>query len=222
MDQVQEVKEALNASSRSTTVDELKARGRQKVKVVRAEQIAAMISEAVQRTVSEAGLLSPDEHEQLVERSRDEFKSILKQREQEVKEARRAAEEMDDLRQQLEAAHQRANELHEALEEAQQAAAQVVQASEPVAGPAVSADTGALSDMLEKLTGSINERLDKFGRKIGISSAVEADEVKFDNLFNEDVTKGLESNMDDVQVKKKSGSGIADNLEKLKKLKGDG
>ena len=57
---------------------------------------------------------------------------------------------------------------------------------------------------------------------MGISSAVEAGDVKLDGLFNTDLAEGLESNMDDVQVKKRTGSGIAGNLEKLKKLKGDG
>jgi len=85
-----------------------------------------------------------------------------------------------------------------------------------------SGDSGALTDALDKLAGTLNERLDKFGRKIGISTAVEADDVKFDSLFNQDVAANLESNMDDVQVKKKTGGGIGSNLERLKKLKGGG
>jgi hypothetical protein len=212
MDQVDQVKQALTASSKSTTVDELKARGQTKVRVVKAEQIAAMIAEAVQRAVGDAGSLSQEEHEQLVERSREEFKAVIKQREEEVLEARRAAAEADGLRLQLEAANQRADELRQLLENQQRA---------PQGGGG-SGDSDALAALLDKLTGTLNERLDKFGRKMGISSAVEAGDVKLDGLFNTDVAEGLESNMDDVQVTRKTGSGIGGNLEKLKKLKGDG
>jgi len=211
MDQVDQVKQALNASSQTTTVDELKARGRTKVKVVKAEQIAAMIAEAVQRAIGGSSSLSKDEHERLVERSREEFKSVIKQREEEILEARRAGAEADGLRLQLEAANQRADELRQLLDNQQQNA-----------GGGGAGDAGALAELLDKLSGTLNERLDKFGRKMGISSAVEGGDVKLDGLFNTDLAEGLESNMDDVAVKKRTGSGIAGNLEKLKKLKGDG
>ena len=72
---------------------------------------------------------------------------------------------------------------------------------------------------LEKLAGSLNDRLEKLGKKMGISAAVEGEEVKFDGLFK-DTGKTLESNMENIQVKKKAGGGIAANLERLKKLKG--
>ena len=51
------------------------------------------------------------------------------------------------------------------------------------------------------------------GKKMGISSATEAESVEYASLFNdhgEDVD--LESNMDNVQVKKNKGGGIAGNL----------
>ncbi len=214
MDQLDQVKQALDANSKTTSIDELKARGRTKVKVVTAENIAAMISEAVQRAVGGSGSFTREQHEELVGRAREEFKAVITQREEEVDEARRAASEADGLRLQLNAANERADELRQLLE-SQMAG----QAGGSAAAPA---DAGALSDMLDKLTGTLNERLDKFGRKIGISSAVDAGDVKLDNLFNQDLAEGLESNIDEVQVKKRTGSGIADNLEKLKKLKGDG
>lgn len=213
MDRVDQVKQALNASSKTTTVDELKARGRTKVKVVKAEQIAAMIAEAVQRAVAGSGHLSKAEHEQLVERGREEFRAVIKQREEEILEARRAAAESDGLRLQLQAANQRADELRQLLENQQRVSA---------GGGGAAPDAGALTEVLDKLSGTLNERLDKFGRKMGISSAVEASDVKLDGLFTQDLAEGLESNMDDVQVQKRTGSSISDNLEKLKKLKGDG
>ena len=92
----------------------------------------------------------------------------------------------------------------------------------PIAGaaPAV-AGSPDLSAAIEKLAGSLNDRLEKLGKKMGISAAVEGEEVKFDGLFK-DTGKDLESNMNNIQVKQKSGGGIAANLERLKKLKGGG
>ena len=85
--------------------------------------------------------------------------------------------------------------------------------------PAAVAGTPDLTAALEKLAGSLNDRLEKLGKKMGISAAVEAGEVKFDGLFK-DSDKALESNMKNVELKQKSGGGIAANLAKLKKLKG--
>jgi len=79
-----------------------------------------------------------------------------------------------------------------------------------------------LTAALDKLAGSLNERLDSFGRKMGISSAVEAEKVKLDGLFDRDGDEEVESNMDSVHVKKKTEGGIGSNLERLRKLKGDG
>ena len=80
---------------------------------------------------------------------------------------------------------------------------------------------GDLTAALDKMAATLNERLDKFGKKIGVSSAVDAGEVNLDALFNDDL-EVMESNMDSVEVKQKTGSGIAANLERLKKLKGGG
>ena len=87
--------------------------------------------------------------------------------------------------------------------------------------PTAAADASALSDVIDKLAGSIDQRLDKMGRKLGISSAVEGAEVSLDGLFKDDV-EIIESNMDEVKIKQKKVGGIAANLARLKKLKGDG
>ncbi len=132
------------------------------------------------------------------------------------------ADELTDVRGQLEEAQNRVTELEAMLAEGQ-AGAPAANTAGPAttAGPAVAAaDATGITDALDKIAGSLNERLDQFGRKMGISSAVEAADVKFDGLFNDDHEVDMESNMDNVQIKKKTGSGIAGNLEKLKKLKG--
>ncbi|MCA8948074.1 MAG: hypothetical protein KDE27_01145, partial [Planctomycetes bacterium] len=81
---------------------------------------------------------------------------------------------------------------------------------------------GDLSAALDKLTSSLNDRLESFGKKMGISSAVESDvPTDFSGLFK-GVEQNLESNMDNVKIKQKAGGGIAANLARLKKLKGGG
>jgi hypothetical protein len=73
------------------------------------------------------------------------------------------------------------------------------------------------------LTGSLNDRLENLGRKMGVSSAVESDSpIDFGGMFDDDLQVELESNMDNIKVKTKSAGGIAANLAKLKKLKGGG
>jgi hypothetical protein len=73
---------------------------------------------------------------------------------------------------------------------------------------------------LEKMTGSLNDRLEQLGKKMGVSAAVGGSEaVDFGGLFK-DTGKALESNMDNIEVKQKVGGGIAGNLARLKKLKG--
>ena len=90
------------------------------------------------------------------------------------------------------------------------------------AAPAAAEGGADVSAAIDKLAGSLNDRLEKFGRKMGISSAVDSQDVKFDGLFEKEGGGELESNMDTVQVKKKTEGGIHANLERLRKLKGNG
>jgi len=249
MESIHDVKEAISARSRTATLDELRDRGREQVRVIRAEHIAEMISEAVQRTVEEAGLLPQEEVDALVERSREEFKDVVREREEQASEMEELRHRLDDSRSEVEILKARIAELegHAAPSGAGDpgaaaagmggAEAMVLKLMEEVAtlkaqagqGGAVPAATGAapaapgandLTNALAQITGALNDRLDKFGRKMGISSAVEADDVKFDSLFSDADTAGIESNIDDVKVKQKKGGGIGANLERLKKLKG--
>ena len=91
--------------------------------------------------------------------------------------------------------------------------------AQPQAG-APQGDGADLAGALDKIAGTLNDRLEQFGKKMGISAAVDAGDVDYSALFKEDGTKDLESNMDNVKVKSKQGGGIAANLARLKKLKG--
>ena len=93
-------------------------------------------------------------------------------------------------------------------------------------GGAAAAQPAAAQDFtaaLDKLAGTLNDRLDSIGKKVGISAAVGGDApVDFGGIFKDDGDEPIESNMENIQVKQQSGGGIAANLAKLKKLKGGG
>jgi hypothetical protein len=93
-------------------------------------------------------------------------------------------------------------------------------AAEPASASAGNLDS--LTSALEKMTSTFEQRLEKFGKKLGVSGAVEVDPAQLDGLLKHMDDVKLESNMSDVDVKKKSGAGIAGNLARLKKLKGGG
>ena len=278
MESVNDIKEALSARSRTATLDELASEGRKRVRLIRAEHVAAMISEAVHAAIEHSGLIAPEDVEKLVEKSRQEFRTILREREQELQRSHdneKALEmregELAELRQRFtalsEALTSTRRELEEARAEAEaarEAAAVMARQPQPVQVVAASPAAGPSSDLLlslvqematlkanlmhaqaapqpapaataaapaaapdfsaafEKLAGSLNDRLEKLGKKMGVSAAVAGDQpVDFGGLFK-DQGKELESNMDNIEVKQKSGGGIAANLARLKKLKGGG
>jgi hypothetical protein len=79
------------------------------------------------------------------------------------------------------------------------------------------ADMGALQQRLDAMTNGIAERLEKFGRSVGVSSAVDAPEVKLDAIFNKN--DKLENNLGSVEIKKQKGSGIGGALDRMKKMR---
>jgi cell division protein FtsB len=216
METVNEVKQALSAKSRTATLDELRNEGRKRVRLIKAEHVAAMITEAVHAAIGNSGLISKEEADTLVAKSKQEFQTIVREREAQLQ---RAA----DLESRLRERDSEIAQLQQELATARTVQSQVAVApmAAVVTAPAPAAVTGTpdLTAALEKLAGSLNDRLEKLGKKMGISAAVEAGEVKFDGLFK-DSDKALESNMKNVELKQKSGGGIAANLAKLKKLKG--
>ena len=284
MDSILDVKEELVARSRTESLDDLKSKGRTRVKVIRAEHIAAMVHEAVQRALEGSGMIAREDVDKLVERSQGEFRDILQERERQLSRARDAMLELEELKSErvrlqaslqevmterqklrdnrdfstarieeleLEVARQsqRVEELEAQLATSRTLTAPVANEGAAAAGgtdlmmrlmnevaelranvmakggpqtPAEQPASEGLTAAIDKLAGSLGERLDKFGRRIGISSAVEAQDVKFDALFERDASGELESNMDSVQVKKKTEGSIHANLERLRKLKGNG
>lgn len=251
MESVNDIREALSARSRTATLDELRSEGRRRVRLVRAEHIAAMISEAVHSAIEQSGLIAQDEVDRLVDKSRQEFRTILKEREAEVQRAHDIEEtlaeretELAELKQQFAAVSEALATTRKQLEQASAAPAAAAAAPAPSGDlvmslmqemanmkaslmqretqPAPAAGAADFSAAIEKLAGSLNDRLETIGKKMGVSAAVESDTpLDFSTLFADD-GKSLESNMNNIEVKQKSAGGIAGNLARLKKLKGGG
>lgn len=264
MESVNEIKEALSARSRTATLDELRDEGRKRVRLIRAEHVAQMISEAVHAAIEHSGLLGQEEVDLLIEKSRSEFKNILREREQELQSARETEEKLGEKEHELGELKERFAELTRSLASTRVELEQVkneLEAERELASQAAPAPAAAApgTDMLmslvqematlkanlahaqpaapsqaqapapdftaafEKLAGSLNDRLETLGKKMGVSAAVGGDaEVDMSGLFKDDGSADIESNMDNIQVKQKSGGGIAANLARLKKLKGGG
>lgn len=213
MESVNEVKEALSARSRTATLEELASQGRKQVRLIKAEHVAAMIRAAVHSAIDQSGLIPRDEADNLVEKSREEFKAFLEERQLTMRRIKELEEQLAEREAELEQARAGGGAVG--------AVAGQPGAGGAAGGVPVTAGGIDVSAALEKLAGSLNERLEKLGRKMGISSAVEGAEVNLEGLFKRD-DKDLESNIENIQVKKKAGGGIAANLERLKKLKGGG
>ena len=107
------------------------------------------------------------------------------------------------------------------MEEIQQLKSQQPTAGQPAAPQG--GGGGELESKLAGIVGNLDAKLERLGKKMGVSSAVESD-IDFNALVNRamDEEKELESNIDTVEVEKRQGAGIAANLERIRKLKGGG
>src|SRR5262245_10640959 len=95
METVNDIRHALSARSRTATLEQLASEGRKRVQLIKAGTVAGMRSAAVHAAVDESGLASKEEADKLVERSRDEFRTLMRDRQAEVQ---RLAELEDLLR----------------------------------------------------------------------------------------------------------------------------
>ncbi|MGE0144633.1 MAG: hypothetical protein AB7I19_16685 [Planctomycetota bacterium] len=347
MGSIEQVKEALSAKARTTSIDELRERGKKQVRIIRAEHVAAMVAESVERALADSGMVPQEDLDRLIAKSRQEFAELNRERQHEHEQMQRMRDELvaaeqrildmdehmlelerqvqksKDLLPQLEIQASRIAELEverdrlleavdsqsqssstQPAEQARQqrelseakehsghlamqleaarmevenskrqiadlearlvsssteaehvaqataaahvdvmaqvleelatlkakvnsqpaqvavpvAAAQYAPAPAPAPVPAAGVDQ--LTAALSKLTQSMTDKMEAMGRKMGISSAVEAGPIQLDGLFKDMDNQKVESNLDSMEVKTKQAGGIAANLARLKKLKG--
>ena len=279
---------SIEAKSRQTSIDDLAKRGKKRVRVIRAKDIALMVEEAIERAVASSDWVPPEQVEELKREAAEEFASVKKESAEEAKLARERDEEIARLREEIEALQLGELETTEKLESAQQsvdtaaeferelaearslaeerhaeiealrqamgeqgaeltavrrrheelcgelgtAQSQVSELENLIATEAVSpggeapadaAPASAMEEDLAAIVGSLDDRLDKLGRKMGVTSAVESD-IDYSTLVNSTMAEDepdLESNMDAVDIEKREGAGIEANLARMKKLRGD-
>ncbi len=225
-----DTRNALAAKSHKTTLEELKREGKDEVKVIKASDVASMIHETVCSVLKDTEMLSEEELQVLVDQGQVQFKYLVHERQ---RERNKLEDQLSQVRAELDRAMSRVQELEgllaakpagpdAATSEVMQKLVQEMAAMKGGGGGDGAGGGGvdAMTSALDKLSTTMNERLEKFGRKMGVSSATEAQDIDFGALYNRDDEVAMESNMDNVEAKKKTGGGIADNLAKLKKLKG--
>jgi hypothetical protein len=168
-----------------------------------------------------------------------EIESKLSQVEKDLEEARleleKAQNECEALRQQGGAAGApqagmgdggaSAAVMMKMMEELMILKAQVQQGTQGAATPAANDGGGGASGLeaqLSKIAGALDEKLDRFGKKMGLSSAVDTANVDFSKLADRALEESakLESNVDDVEIEKRKGAGIMGNLDKIRKMRG--
>lgn len=100
------VREVLQNHSQSTTLQELEARGRSKVRVINAAEIARLIEESVRQTIAKAG--DGEGLRELVEKSKAEFMELKRQRDAEqaareegLRQLEKASAELTEMRAEL-------------------------------------------------------------------------------------------------------------------------
>ncbi len=216
----------LESRARKTSLEELKARGRRNVRVIKASDIARLIDEAVQRALEARGL-DGEHQEALSAEAREEFERLKQEKAAE-------AAELERLRAELAARGDEIERLRGELQAARAGAPAADQASTALMMKmmeellslkqgATAGGGGEVAGKLEQLASTLEQKLERLGRKIGVTDTVEAD-IDYESLVSRTVQDAgeVESNLDNLEVEKRKGAGIGGALERMKKLRGDG
>lgn len=225
----------LEAKSTQTSLEALAKRGATTVRVISGKDVAWMVQEAVERAFSTTDWVPPEQVEELRRKAEQEFESLARERQDEVAERAELQQELDDLRGNHEVLQKQYAKLRKSRQaqkiEVERARQRIAELEEQLgetgggrrtAGSAVA--PGEMQDLLDKVVGSLDQRIAELGRKMGVSAAVDTAAADFEGLISRTVEDGtdLESNIDTVEVEKRKGAGIASNLERIKKLRRGG
>jgi hypothetical protein len=240
-----DVRNELQSRSTRTTLDELKKKGLEQVRVIRSSQILELIEQAVDRALARRGeSADPAARQELLQNSAQIFRDLLRS---EMQQGRAADDQrIDAMKSQMEryAAEMRALVDQVAQKDALVAEAKARQAEleaelrvlrqRSQAGspedlleelralrkeigkqPAPAAAVG-LEQKLQNLGQELTSQIERIGRKVGIGAAEESP-ADISGLFTS--IPELESNLDAVEAKERKGSDVADALARMKSLK---
>ncbi|HKE00448.1 MAG TPA: hypothetical protein VKE69_05520, partial [Planctomycetota bacterium] len=158
------VREVLNAHSYSTTLRELEAKGRAKVRVINAKEIADLIEQAVRHTIAKAQ--DGDGLKALVEKSKVEFAELKRQRDAEkaareggLLELAEAKKELSSMREEFQRLRQAEVELATEkgrVEESRRLIEALSKERDEARAAATGASpSGAANELLEKLASEV-------------------------------------------------------------------
>jgi hypothetical protein len=233
-----DVRNELQSRSTRTTLDELKRKGLEQVRVIRSSQVLDLIEKAVERAFAKRGESADGPaRAQLMQDSQQIFKEMLRsemeqqrgtevramqerlaEREAALAESRARQAELDAelrvLRQRASASSpedllDELRALRRDIGSSQATAAAPVQPAEP-------AVDGAIAKKLESLGAELSSQIERIGRKVGVGSTEETP-VEIAGLFTS--IPDLESNLDAVEAKERKGSDVSDALARMKSLR---
>jgi uncharacterized protein YhaN len=235
-----EVRDELNSRSTRTTLDELKSKGLEQVRVIRSSQILQLIERAVDGALKRRGQkLGAHDREGVVADSSKMFKEMMDAQaqlaamQQEVaardaalNEAQAKQAELDaelrvmKSRKEGAAPQDLLDELRSLRQEIQSRPSAPAAAASAGPGGEVS---GAIAEKLASLGAELSSQIDRIGRKVGVqSSEDEAPTAELANMFATSIPE-VESNMDSVEAEERKGSDVSDALARMKSLrKGQG
>jgi uncharacterized protein YdcH (DUF465 family) len=106
------VREVLETHSQATTLRELEAQGRSKVRVINAAEISRLIEAAVRQAIANAG--GDKNVDALIERSKTEFRELKRQRDQEQTAREEGVRQLDKARTELETMNRQVGDVRKA------------------------------------------------------------------------------------------------------------
>ena len=232
-----DVRNELQSRSTRTTLDELKKKGLEQVRVIRSSQILELIEQAVDRALARRGeVADPATRQELMQDSANIFRDLLRT---EMKQQRgsddKHAAELNRLQEQLAAkeavvAESRAKQAEldaelrvlrqraqagspeDLLDELRALRKEIGKPQAPAAAP-----TGAIEQKLQTLGAELTSQIERIGRKVGIA-ATDDTQADISGLFTS--IPDLESNLDAVEAKERKGSDVSDALARMKSLRG--
>ena len=236
-----EVRDELNSRSTRTTLDELKSKGLEQVRVIRSSQILQLIERAVDSALKRRGQkLGAQEREGVVADSSKMFKEMMEAQkqlaamQQEVADRDAALNEAQAKQAELDAelrvmkSRQSGGAPQDLLEELR-SLRQEIQARPAMPAAAAAATgaggevSGAIAAKLASLGAELSSQIDRIGRKVGVASSEdEAPTAELANMFASSIPE-VESNIDSVEAEERKGSDVSDALARMKSLrKGQG
>jgi len=117
-DEIDEIRKVIEQGSASSTVDELAKRGVQKVRVIREDQINALIQKAVLKVVERRSQnLVEEERVKVISQSRKELDNMMNQYQQTLENQQQIAQSRDALKHELEILRQQGASSSQTLED---------------------------------------------------------------------------------------------------------